>query len=75
MPKSVVFEVSRKSAWKKIGVAEAIEKKERRGRCVECHEPVRVHRRSKNKTQAAHVEHLEHNRKCSLSDQRYVTQH
>lgn len=49
---------------------QAQEKAERRGICRECREPVRLHRRGKN-GQAAHFEHLRHDRKCSLADQGY----
>jgi len=70
MPKSAVLEVNRGAAWKTISVAEAIDSNERRGRCTECHKPVRTHKASTNGRQAAHVEHLSQNPKCSLSDKR-----
>lgn len=36
-------------------------------RCVECHEPVRAHKKGTTE-QAAHFEHLVHNPECSLSE-------
>jgi hypothetical protein len=70
MPKSAVLEVNRGADWKTIRVEEAIDSNERRGRCTECHKPVRTHKASTNGKQAAHVEHLSQNPKCSLSDKR-----
>ena len=70
MPKSAVLEVNRGAAWKAITVEEAIDSNERHGRCTECHKPMRAHKASTNGRQAAHVEHLSQNPKCSLSDKR-----
>lgn len=43
----------------------------RNGRCIGCYEPVRVHKTGTKDKPAAHIEHLNHNPKCSLSDRRY----
>lgn len=61
MPKTTVFEVNRGGAWRKISVEKAIKGNERRGRCIECHKPVRPHRASTNGKLAARVEHLKGN--------------
>jgi hypothetical protein len=66
MAKSTIFEVERAGTWTILQVAEALDRNERHGRCVECKESVRVHRASNN-GMAAHVEHLKRNPLCSLS--------
>ncbi len=54
-------------AEKKMTVEEALALKEKNGRCIECGQPVLPHRASKDGSQAAHFEHRERNRNCSLS--------
>jgi hypothetical protein len=46
-----------------LTVVEAIDRNERRGRCLECREPIRVHRAGRN-GMAAHAEHLKRNPEC-----------
>jgi hypothetical protein len=67
MPKSIAFGVIRGKMWIRMNVNVAIAQNKRRGRCIECHKPARVHRRSRSGSQAAHIEHLVANPKCSLS--------
>lgn len=69
MAKSTSLEIESPHGWRAIDVAEALKTNQRRGRCVGCHEPVRVHRASRN-GMAAHVEHLRRNPACPLSDAR-----
>jgi hypothetical protein len=69
MPKSTVFEVNRGGAWKRITVDQAIKNHELRGRCIECHKPVRPHRTSTDGMQIAHVD-ISKEILCSLSDPR-----
>ena len=71
IPKSSTLELYRGGAWKRLTVHEAIARHQSRGRCIECHKSVRVHSRSANGRQAAHVEHLSGNPKCSLSDPQF----
>jgi len=54
--------------WIEVGVTDALRKGEKRGRCVECNEPVTVFEASESF--AAHPEHRKRNPKCSLSDVR-----
>jgi hypothetical protein len=70
MPKSSTLEIKGESGWVPVDVADALARDERQGRCVECGQPVRPHAGSKNGKQAAHVEHLKRNSKCSRSDHR-----
>lgn len=67
MAKSTSLEVQRGGRWETLTASEAIEGGDRRGRCIECLEPVRVHKASSN-GMAAHVEHLRRNPACPLSD-------
>lgn len=69
MALSTSLEVLTSEGWKVTGVNEAIDRDQRRGRCVECGQPVRVHRTSVN-GMAAHVEHIKRNPACRLSDRR-----
>jgi hypothetical protein len=68
MAKGTTMEIQTPTGWQTLTVIEAIEGNERRGRCVEYKEPVRVHRAGRN-GMAAHAEHLKRNPQCSLSDQ------
>jgi len=67
MAKGTTIEIQTPTGWQTLTVADAIERNERRGRCVECKNPVRVHRTGRN-GMAAHAEHLKRNPECSLSD-------
>ena len=64
MAKSTSLEVSTRDGWRVLSVDHT---NQRRGRCLECKEPVRVHRAAVN-GMAAHVEHLKRNPNCDLSD-------
>jgi hypothetical protein len=70
MPKGTMIEVRQADDWKRISVDEGLARNELRGRCIECNQPVRIHRPAANGQFAAHVEHLKRNPGCSLSDQR-----
>ena len=67
MAKSTFLEVFTIRGWIVLSVDDALATNQRRGRCIECKEPARVHRASSN-GMAAHVEHLTRNANCSLSD-------
>ena len=67
MAKSTTIEIQDTTGWQTLMIIDAIERNERRGRCVECKEPVRVHRAGRT-GMAAHAEHLKRNPDCSLSD-------
>lgn len=49
---------------------EAAALNEKRGSCPNCHQDVRLHRKGRN-GQAAHFEHLHHDKCCKLADQGY----
>jgi hypothetical protein len=49
---------------------EAALRNKTRGDCTNCGKAVRLHRKGKN-GQAAHFEHLRHDKKCGLADQSY----
>jgi hypothetical protein len=70
-PRATTCEVLSGSGWKVITVDDALAMRGRGrwdgGRCVECHEPVRLHKEGTT-GQAAHFEHLSRNAKCSRSD-------
>lgn len=61
-----VIEIQIKGEWKRITVTDALTISERYGRCIECKEPARCHKKAKNGA-AAHVEHLKWNKDCRLS--------
>jgi hypothetical protein len=69
MAKSVVCEVLNAKGWRSIGVEDYLTLRESGGRCLECKQPVRAHKRSVN-GMAAHFEHLKRNPKYALSDRR-----
>lgn len=52
--------------WVEVSVNDALLKGEKRGRCIECGEPVTVFEASTEF--AAHPEHRKRNPNCSLSD-------
>jgi hypothetical protein len=54
--------------WVEVNITEALRKGEKRGRCIECDQPVIVFEASVEF--AAHPEHRKRNPKCSLSDTR-----
>jgi hypothetical protein len=56
---------------KPINANEAAARNEPRAFCPECKQSVRLHRRGKTGTPAAHFEHLAHDKKCRLADQTY----
>ena len=60
MPRSTEIEIGIAGQWRRSNVEDALAINERYGRCVECHEDVRVHARGKNGA-AAHVEHRKRN--------------
>lgn len=63
-----IFNIGGHEIW--LTAEQAGEKAERRGICRECREPVRLHREGKN-GEAAHFEHLKHDRRCPLADPSY----
>ena len=69
-PMALTCEIESGSGWKAISIDDALNMRGRRvwhgGRCIECHEPVRPHKRGTT-GQAAHFEHLERNARCSRS--------
>jgi hypothetical protein len=67
MAKGIAIEINTPTGWQTLTVIEALDRNERRGRCVECKEPVRIHRAGRN-GMAAHAEHLSRNPACALSD-------
>jgi transposase len=69
MPKSAVLEINVNGKWKRVSVPDAIAMNERYGRCIECKQPARGHRKGRNGA-AAHVEHLDWNERCSLRQRR-----
>jgi len=50
---------------------EAQERGQRRGTCPSCKQAVRLHRKLKPNAQAAHFEHLQHNKNCPLAYKGY----
>ena len=70
-PKMITCEVQSGNEWTTISIDEALARRERNGRCVECHMPVRAHRQANN-GMAAHFEHLAKNPLCPLSDRRHA---
>lgn len=64
MPKAVTCTLNGQT----IGVDEALARKVKTGRCVECDKPVSAFRKSA--VGDAHFEHRRRNPKCSLSDHR-----
>jgi hypothetical protein len=72
MAKGVVCEVLNAKGWRSIGVDDYLTLRETGGRCLECKEPIRAHKRSVN-GMAAHFEHRRRNPKCSLSDGRSLS--
>jgi hypothetical protein len=69
MARSVACEVLTGKGWKTITVDDYLTLRETGGRCLECKEPIRAHKRSVN-GMAAHFEHLKSNPSCSLGDRR-----
>ena len=69
MPMSIVGEVPGPGGWRRLSIDEAVALRPQNKRCIECHKPVRAHKRSIN-GMAAHFEHLRENPTCSLSDHR-----
>jgi formylmethanofuran dehydrogenase subunit E len=57
---------NRAFGWTRVNVKDALRKREKQGRCIECNEPVVIHEESVNG--AAHPEHRKRNIACSLSD-------
>jgi hypothetical protein len=53
--------------WHEVNVADALHLGEKKGRCVECDNPVKIFNTGKN-GEAAHPEHYSLNPACSLSD-------
>jgi hypothetical protein len=53
--------------WHEVTVVTALQLGEKRGRCVECDNPVKIFNTGKN-GEAAHPEHYNRNPACSLSD-------
>lgn len=70
MPKGADFEIQRNGQGEPITVIEALAINEKRGRCIECAEPGKAHRGSRQGAQAAHFEHDKRNPECSRSDHR-----
>jgi hypothetical protein len=66
MPKSITCEVKRQIGWRVMTIEEALLTRERQGRCIERHEPVRAHKTGTT-GQSAHFEHMKGNPRCSLS--------
>ena len=54
-------------AWHEVSVDDALILGEKKGKCVECDNPVKIFNTGKN-GEAAHPEHYRRNAACSLSD-------
>ena len=53
--------------WEEVNVVVALRLGEKKGRCIECDNPVKIFNVGKN-GEAAHPEHYKRNPACSLSD-------
>jgi hypothetical protein len=53
--------------WQELDVNDALKLGEKKGRCIECDNPVKIFNVGKN-GEAAHPEHFSRNPACSLSD-------
>jgi hypothetical protein len=53
--------------WQEVQVSYALEKGEKKGRCVECNQPVKTFKMGKN-GETAHPELYDRTPLCSLSD-------
>jgi hypothetical protein len=69
MSRSAEIEIKINGQWKKVKLEDALAKNEKLGRCPnpECQKPAKAYRGSAS-GKAAHLHHLERNRKCYLSD-------